>query len=176
MVLKDSFYSVVGELYIEVVDGRLRRIAWSPSAAKDLSAQTSLEDTFVSRKVKDETICQLNAYFRGELKQFDLPIEPIGTPFQLRAWNELLNIPYGKTISYSEQASRMGCPKAVRAVANANRCNPLSIVIPCHRVIGSNGELTGYAGGLKAKQQLLELERGQTSLWMKLSCGKEQDI
>lgn len=171
-MLKDSFDSVVGKLYIEVVDGRLQRVAWSPSAVKNLSEKTSLGDTFASRKIINATICQLEAYFRGELKQFDLPIEPIGTPFQLRAWNELLNIPYGETISYSEQAFRMGCPKAVRAVANANRCNPLSIVIPCHRVIGSNGKLTGYAGGLKAKQQLLDLERSQTLLWKPLSCGK----
>lgn len=167
MVLEECFDSVVGKLYIEVVCGRLRRVAWAPSRANNhFEKNFSVEET-ISRQVMNDTIRQLKAYFCGELKQFELPLEPIGTPFQLRAWSELLNIPYGETISYSEQASRMRCPKAVRAVANANRCNPLSIVIPCHRVIGINGKLTGYAGGINVKRQLLELEHGHT-----LSMGK----
>jgi methylated-DNA-[protein]-cysteine S-methyltransferase len=104
---------------------------------------------------------QLRAYFAGELRRFDLPLAPEGTPFQRRVWQELLAIPYGKTISYGELARRIGKPTGSRAVGLANGANPISIVIPCHRVIGSTGKLTGYGGGLKTKEWLLELERGQ---------------
>ena len=105
-------------------------------------------------------IGQLEAYFRGELRQFDLPIAPRGTPFQLRVWAELLRIPYGATISYGELARRLGDPKLTRAVGAANGANPIAIVIPCHRVIGADGSLTGYAGGLARKADLLRLEAG----------------
>jgi methylated-DNA-[protein]-cysteine S-methyltransferase len=105
-----------------------------------------------------EAIRQLKAYFRGELQEFDLEMEAVGTEFQRRTWKALQGIPYGHTISYAELARRIGNPKAVRAVGTANGSNPLSIVIPCHRVIGSDGKLTGYGGGLDIKQQLLELE------------------
>ncbi len=107
-----------------------------------------------------ESIRQLHAYFAGKLRDFDLPLAPEGTPFQRRVWQELLKIPYGETISYGELARRIGKPHASRAVGLANGANPISIVIPCHRVIGSNGHLTGYGGGLKNKQWLLALERG----------------
>ena len=103
---------------------------------------------------------QLRAYFAGELRRFELPLAPEGTPFQQRVWQELLNIPYGETISYGELARRIGKPTGSRAVGLANGANPISIVIPCHRVIGSNGKLTGYGGGLKTKEWLLALERG----------------
>ncbi|CAN5484460.1 methylated-DNA--[protein]-cysteine S-methyltransferase [soil metagenome] len=102
---------------------------------------------------------QLDAYFAGETETFDLPLRPKGTPFQARVWEELRRIPHGETISYAELARRIGQPSAVRAVASANARNPLSIVVPCHRVIGTSGKLTGYAGGLDAKRFLLELER-----------------
>ncbi len=105
-----------------------------------------------------ETALQLDAYFAGERKHFDLPLLPLGTDFQQLVWQELLNIPYAETISYAELARRIGRPTAVRAVANANRLNALSILIPCHRVIGSNHSLTGYAAGLSVKRFLLELE------------------
>lgn len=108
-----------------------------------------------------EAVRQLRAYFAGELRRFELPLAPEGTPFQQRVWRELLNIPYGETISYGELARRIGNPNASRAVGLANGSNPISIIIPCHRVIGSNGNLTGYGGGLKSKQWLLALERGQ---------------
>jgi methylated-DNA-[protein]-cysteine S-methyltransferase len=101
---------------------------------------------------------QLAAYFRGELTEFDLPLAPAGTPFQLRVWDELLGIPYGETISYGELARRVGNPSASRAVGAANGHNPISIVVPCHRVIGANGSLTGYGGGLDRKRTLLGLE------------------
>ena len=101
---------------------------------------------------------QLDAYFAGELEAFDLDLAPHGTPFQLRVWDELRRIPFGETISYSELARRLGDPKLVRAVGLANGRNPLSIVIPCHRVIGADGSLVGYGGGLERKKWLLEHE------------------
>jgi methylated-DNA-[protein]-cysteine S-methyltransferase len=106
-----------------------------------------------------EPVRQLRAYFAGELYDFDLPLAPEGTPFQLRVWRELRNIPYGQTISYGELARRVGSPKGSRAVGLANGANPISIVVPCHRVIGSNGKLTGYGGGLDNKELLLALEK-----------------
>jgi methylated-DNA-[protein]-cysteine S-methyltransferase len=101
---------------------------------------------------------QLTAYFEGKLTQFDLPLAPDGTEFQQRVWAELQNIPFGETISYGELARRIGNPNASRAVGLANGRNPLSIIIPCHRVIGANGKLTGYSGGLSRKERLLQLE------------------
>jgi methylated-DNA-[protein]-cysteine S-methyltransferase len=107
---------------------------------------------------------QLNAYFQGALRAFDVPVAPQGTPFQRSVWAELQKIPYGETISYGELARRLGNPRAVRAVGLANGSNPIAIIIPCHRVIGSNGSLVGYGGGLATKQTLLALERGQRTL------------
>ncbi len=109
----------------------------------------------------NEVIAQLEAYFRGELREFHLKLALEGTPFQLRVWQELCAIPYGTTTSYGELARRIGNPAASRAVGLANGSNPIAIIVPCHRVIGSNGKLTGYGGGLEIKQKLLELERGQ---------------
>ena len=106
----------------------------------------------------DECIRQLGEYFRNERKVFDLPLLPAGTEFQKMVWKELITIPFGETITYSELAERMGGEKLVRAVASANARNPIPILIPCHRVIGKDGHLTGYAGGLWRKQWLLELE------------------
>jgi methylated-DNA-[protein]-cysteine S-methyltransferase len=101
---------------------------------------------------------QLDAYFAGELEAFDLRLDARGTPFQMRVWDQLLQIPFGETISYSELARRLDDPKLVRAVGLANGRNPISIVIPCHRVIGADGSLVGYGGGLERKQWLLEHE------------------
>ncbi|MEZ9761299.1 methylated-DNA--[protein]-cysteine S-methyltransferase [Vibrio splendidus] len=102
---------------------------------------------------------QLDEYFAGKRTSFDLPLEPKGTDFQRKAWVALTSIPYGETISYGEQAKRMDNPKAVRAVGGANGKNPFSIVVPCHRVIGANGTLTGYTGGMNRKEWLLDFER-----------------
>lgn len=101
---------------------------------------------------------QLREYFEHKRKVFDLPMEIIGTDFQKRVWKELLKIPYGETISYKELAIKLGNLKTIRAAARANGANPLPIIIPCHRVIGSNGKLVGYGGGLDVKEKLLELE------------------
>lgn len=106
---------------------------------------------------------QLDEYFQGKRTTFSLPFKLTGTPFQLAVWKELQNIPYGQTTSYKEIAQKINKPKACRAVGMANNKNPLPIIIPCHRVIGSNGKLIGYAGGLKLKNYLLELEQSHTN-------------
>jgi methylated-DNA-[protein]-cysteine S-methyltransferase len=111
-----------------------------------------------------EAVKQLQAYFAGKLQEFDLPLAPEGTLFQQKVWKRLCDIPYGETISYGELAKRIGNPNASRAVGLANGSNPISIVIPCHRVIGSNGKLTGYGGGLPIKEKLLALEQKQLRL------------
>jgi methylated-DNA-[protein]-cysteine S-methyltransferase len=112
---------------------------------------------------------QLHEYFASARTQFDIPLAPAGTLFQKRVWQALVDIPFGKTCSYSEIALKLGDINAVRAVAAANGLNPIAIIIPCHRVIGKDGSLTGYAGGLARKQQLLALEQklsaGQLNLW-----------
>lgn len=107
-----------------------------------------------------EAAAQLRAYFDARLREFSLPLDPQGTPFQLRVWRELVNIPYGATRTYGDIAAAIGSPDAVRAVGAANGTNPIAIVIPCHRVIGANGKLTGYAGGMETKRRLLDLELG----------------
>ena len=127
--------------------------------ALDLDARTSAwrtnpPDERRARKV----IAAVEGYFRGKVREFALALAPEGTPFQVRVWEELRRIPYGETISYAELARRVGDPKAVRAVGRANGSNPIAIVVPCHRVIGADGTLTGYAGGLDKKRALLELE------------------
>ena len=101
---------------------------------------------------------QFEEYFNGTRKTFDIPLSPEGTEFQKKVWTELLNIPYGETTTYQQMANKLGDPKVIRAAASANGKNPISIVIPCHRVIGSDGSLTGYAGGLHRKKWLLEHE------------------
>lgn len=106
---------------------------------------------------------QLDEYFQGKRTTFSLPFKLTGTPFQLAVWKELQNIPYGQTTSYKEISQKINKPKAYRAVGMANNKNPLPIIIPCHRVIGSNGKLIGYAGGLKLKNYLLELEQSHTN-------------
>ena len=121
----------------------------------ELTGRTPIEgENLHLRKLENE----LSLYFSGCLKTFTIPLEMVGTDFQKKVWEALLRIPYGKTISYLQQAINIDHPKAVRAVANANSRNKISILIPCHRVIGSNGKLTGYAGGIDRKQFLLNLE------------------
>ena len=108
-----------------------------------------------------DTCFQLDAYFAGELKEFDLPLMPKGTVFQESVWQALTEIPYGETWSYGQLAAKIGKPKASRAVGAANGMNPIPVIIPCHRVIGASGKLTGFGGGIETKQFLLELESGQ---------------
>jgi methylated-DNA-[protein]-cysteine S-methyltransferase len=105
---------------------------------------------------------QLKAYFDGELTEFDVPLALLGTPFQRRVWAALQEIPYGETVSYGELAAEIGSPTASRAVGLANGRNPISVIVPCHRVVGASGDLTGYGGGLERKRYLLDFERGRT--------------
>lgn len=112
--------------------------------------------------VTQEAVRQLEEYFNGKRTVFDVPLLFAGTDFQKRVWHKLLEIPYGTTLSYGELAAQLDMPQAVRAVANANGANAISIFVPCHRVIGSNHSLTGYAGGLDAKKRLLDLENYQS--------------
>lgn len=112
-------------------------------------------------KIIDKARRELDAYFDGKLKVFTVPVAPEGTEFQRAVWNALLAIPYGVTKSYAQQAQAIGNPKAMRAVGLANGRNPVCIIIPCHRVIGANGSLTGYGGGMERKKFLLDLEQGQ---------------
>ncbi len=120
------------------------------------------EESFGARDPRPfgEAIRQLDAYFDGELTEFDLPLHLEGTPFQLRVWEQLRLIPYGETRTYGELAEALGSPSASRAVGLANGKNPVSVIVPCHRVIGSGGSLTGYGGGLDRKQRLLAFESG----------------
>jgi methylated-DNA-[protein]-cysteine S-methyltransferase len=151
--------SPVGPLTIVAEDGKItglymdaQRHAPSPEAF-GLPADPA-DEPFAA------AVVQLEAYFHGELTQFDLPLSPAGTQFQRRVWTGLLAIPYGETVTYGELARRLGSPTASRAVGLANGKNPIAIVVPCHRVIGSDGSLTGYGGGLDRKRFLLALEGG----------------
>jgi methylated-DNA-[protein]-cysteine S-methyltransferase len=147
--------SPVGILTIAGTDSHLHYLLFS-TGEKGSGPLSEWEDG--TNSVLRETGKQLKAYFGKKLTRFELPLSPAGTPFQLEVWNELTRIPYGHVISYGELARRIGKPSASRAVGAANGDNPISIIVPCHRVIGGNGSLTGYGGGLPVKIALLELE------------------
>ena len=152
-----------GEMMLGSFDGRLCLCDWADGrcrASVDQRLQRILNANYVegSSDVIEKARQQLNEYFLSKSREFDIPLLFVGTDFQKKVWNELLTIPYGKTISYGELAKRIDMPNAVRAVANANAVNALSIIVPCHRIIGSNGTLIGYGGGLERKRFLLELE------------------
>jgi methylated-DNA-[protein]-cysteine S-methyltransferase len=129
----------------------------NPQGYMEFSGNTQQRKVQETHIIKDAAV-QITEYFDGKRKTFDLPLNPQGTDFQLRVWKALQNIPYGETRSYADIAAITGNPKAYRAVGMANHHNPIPIIIPCHRVIGANGSLTGYAGGLELKQRLLNLE------------------
>ena len=152
--------SPLGPLLLVADDARLRQILFVNGRHPVKPESSWKEDPTAF----SQTIRQLQAYFAGELENFDLQLAPEGTPFQLAVWSSIREIPYGETISYGELARRIGNPNASRAVGLANGSNPIAIIIPCHRVIGSNGKLTGYGGGLPIKEKLLALERGQLRL------------
>ncbi|HEX5228816.1 MAG TPA: methylated-DNA--[protein]-cysteine S-methyltransferase [Bryobacteraceae bacterium] len=151
--------SPVGKLLLAADDAGLRQLAFAEHAKPHADWR---EDPAPLREIMG----QLRRFFAGELRDFDVKLAPEGPDFHRRVWRELCNIPYGETISYGELARRVGSPNASRAVGRANGANPIAIVIPCHRVIGSNGKLTGYGGGLPRKEFLLALERKQMSLVM----------
>ena len=161
MTTYDTMASPVGELVLAAEDSGLtairfeqnrhggdERAGWTPVAS---ASGPSVAVLAAAR-------AQLAAYFAGERSTFDLPLDPRGTPFQRRVWSALCDIPFGETISYAELARRVGDPRAVRAVGGANGRNPLPLVVPCHRVIGADGSLTGFGGGIDRKRWLLQHE------------------
>ena len=142
--------TLIGRLYLESEDGFLTRVSF-----------TELEEGAVPDAVLNTAADQLREYFSGARKTFDLPLRPAGTPFQQSVWRALQAIQYGETASYRDIARAIGNENACRAVGGANHVNPIPIVIPCHRVVGARGALTGYAGGIEIKKQLLELEQNR---------------
>ena len=159
----NTYASPCGELLLGEYNGRLCLCDWirqgrgevnSQRMGKRLGISCQIGTTKFLKQVEKE----LDEYFSGQRTEFDVPIYLVGTEFQMEVWEKLVDIPYGRTISYSELAKMIGQPRSVRAVANAVGANPISIIVPCHRVVGTDGSLTGYAGGLPAKQTLLALE------------------
>ncbi|MEE0451757.1 methylated-DNA--[protein]-cysteine S-methyltransferase [Peptacetobacter sp.] len=141
----------IGRIKISEKDEKIIGLGFS-----DYKKENEIEkETDAIRK----TYLQLKEYLSGKRKNFDIEIEMIGTEFQKKVWKELLNIPYGETRSYKDIAIAIGNEKACRAVGNANNKNPIAIIVPCHRVVGSNGSMTGYAGGLNIKEKLLKIEK-----------------
>ncbi len=148
--------SPAGLIHIMANQTHLLALTFSKNWEQVHKTVTDIDHT--SNEIIDKTESQLQEYFAKERTEFDLPITFTGTEFQKQTWRALLTIPYGETRTYSEQALLIGNPKAVRAVGRTNGLNPIGIVVPCHRVIGKSGKLTGYAGGLDVKKFLLELE------------------
>ncbi|WP_304247060.1 methylated-DNA--[protein]-cysteine S-methyltransferase [Parabacteroides gordonii] len=158
-----NYQSPCGELILGSLDGKLCLCDWMNEERRtliDRRLQKLLHARYEAgeSEVLAQTVSQLDEYFAGKRTEFDIPLLFAGTDFQKAVWNALLNIPYGKTVSYAALSQDLGNRKAIRAVAAANGANSISILVPCHRVIGSNQKLVGYAGGLSAKQQLLDLE------------------
>ena len=144
-----KYNSIIGDIFISADENFLLSVKF-------------VNHNFIENKenkIIRQTIKQLDEYFRGKRKKFELPLNPKGTEFQKKVWLQLMNIPYGKTATYKDIATLIGDSNASRAVGNANNKNPIAIIIPCHRVIGSNNKLTGYAGGLDKKEKLLNLEK-----------------
>lgn len=163
MISIHYYKTPVGELILGSYKGKLCLADWRYRKMRttiDSRIQKGLNTEYVEEcsEVIEETIKQLDAYFANERKTFDIPLLMVGTEFQKSVWEGLIKIPYGTTASYRELSKRIGNEKAVRAVASANGANAISILIPCHRIIGADGSLTGYAGGLPTKQKLLDLE------------------
>jgi methylated-DNA-[protein]-cysteine S-methyltransferase len=149
--------SPVGVLKLVASNKGLVAILWENDKPNRVPFKSLMEKS--DHPILKETETQLNAYFAGKLEKFSLPLDASGTEFQKQVWNALLTIPFGQTRSYKQIAEKIGNPKAIRAVGAANGRNPISIVVPCHRVIGADGKLTGFAGGLATKKFLLDVEK-----------------
>jgi methylated-DNA-[protein]-cysteine S-methyltransferase len=149
----DTYESPIGRLTLVEREGRLRAVRF-PGAGDSFAAENRRPERLA------EAVRQLEQYFGGERRRFELPLELLGSPFEQRVWEELRKIPFGSTLSYGELARRIGRPGQAREVGTAVGRTPVPIVVPCHRVIGADGSLTGYGGGLERKQALLDLERG----------------
>ena len=162
MVYCTSFDSKIGLIYVASTDKGVCKISVPRETKKDFLKW--LRDNFDDHEVADnksrnkDVIDQLNRYFNGKLAKFTMPIDLIGTPFRVRVWKELTKIPYGTTITYKQLAKRIGTSRGFQAVGRANATNPLPIIVPCHRVIGTDGSLVGYSAGIKTKEFLLKLE------------------
>ncbi len=157
------YSSPCGELILGSFDGKLCLCDWVKDERRkliDRRLQRALNARYEESgsEVVAKAKTQLDEYFSRRRKTFDVPLLPVGTDFQRKVWSELVKIPYGTTVSYADLSRRLGNPRAVRAVAGANGANALSVFIPCHRVVGSDGSLTGYAGGMEAKRYLLDGE------------------
>lgn len=148
------FDGLLGRYALEENEGQLTRV-WLGDRITLAPADVDIRETPLLKEAK----AQLDAYFAGRLKVFELPLAPAGTEFQMKVWNALCDIPYGETITYGQLAGRCGNANASRAVGMANSRNPLPVFIPCHRVVGTGGKLTGYTGGLDIKVKLLQLEQ-----------------
>ena len=158
------FKTPVGEVILGSFEGKLCMADWRYRKMRnsiDSRLQKGLKAKYVEQDtpVLEQTRMQMNEYFHRKRKTFDIPLLMVGTDFQKQVWHGLIAIPYGTTCSYLELSKNIGNEKAVRAVASANGANAISIMIPCHRIIGSDGSLVGYAGGLAAKKKLLQLEQ-----------------
>ena len=157
--------SPIGKLQLAEEDGKLTHLLFvSHNTLEDLGLEAVEKETPLLKKAKK----QLKEYFAGKRKEFDLPLAPSGTAFQMKCWEGLRMIPYGETRTYRDIAAYAGNPKAVRAAGGANHNNPISVIVPCHRVVGSSGSLTGFGGGLEAKAYLLNLEQkgiGGDKVW-----------
>ena len=154
--------SPIGKLKLVASDKGLAAILWEKEDPRRVQLSPQREEPDNGFLLEAER--QLGQYFKGELKQFDVPLDFVGTDFQKSVWTELLAIPFGETRTYGQIANRIGKPKSARAVGAANGRNPIAIIAPCHRVIGSTGKLTGFAGGLEAKDHLLALEGHEKTL------------
>jgi methylated-DNA-[protein]-cysteine S-methyltransferase len=148
------------DLYLVASDQGLCAVEWEKHNIPLIKSFSGPEP---QKQILKQTALQIEQYFAGERKNFDLPVDIMGTDFQIEVWQALAQIPYGHTVSYADIASKIQKPKAVRAVGSANGKNPLAIIVPCHRVISSDGTLGGYAGGLKIKTALLQFEKTQLS-------------
>ncbi|MFT5286049.1 MAG: O-6-methylguanine DNA methyltransferase [Planctomycetota bacterium] len=159
-----AFKSPLGELFVAVDEERaLMRLQFMHDVTREELEEQARKGGATVKRVKSHCAVverQVKEYFRGKRTEFDLELRPVGTDFQKRVWKTLSEIPYGETWSYAQVAEHVKSPKAVRAVGRTNGLNPIAVVVPCHRVIGSNGSLTGYAGGLDNKRFLLDLEAG----------------
>ncbi|MCB0983259.1 MAG: methylated-DNA--[protein]-cysteine S-methyltransferase [Ilumatobacter sp.] len=156
--------SPVGELTLVASAAGLRAVLFPGERPDRVTVGPIANTDPAADEVLDRAVQQLREYFAGERRTFDLPLDPVGTDFQQQAWRELRRIPYGQTISYGEQAKRLGDVRKSRAVGAANGRNPIGIIVPCHRVVGSGGALTGFGGGLEAKAWLLRHEAGVSDL------------
>jgi methylated-DNA-[protein]-cysteine S-methyltransferase len=159
----DFFKTPFGELILGDYDNMLCLCDWRYRKMRnsiDARINKHLRSQFIEKESSliQEAKLQLDQYFEGNRKEFDIPLLQIGTEFQKKVWNALGQIPYGKTMTYSELSAKLGDPKAIRAIASANGANALVVIVPCHRIIGSDGDMVGYAGGVDAKMKLLKLE------------------